>query len=100
MPGKITIKLPDGTEYDYMTTTAELTNIMSSEKTINMLGETKIEDKTNGYSLRVIFDSREKKRNQGGVLGGFFKKDAAKREAENRRDLTRVEITKNGELVS
>ena len=48
----------------------------------------------------MIFDCKENKRKEGGRLTNFFKKDAAKNEIENRRDLVRVEITKNGDLVS
>ena len=58
MPGKIKITLPDGSEYDYKSITAELTNLVSNERTVNIIGETQLEDKTNGYNLKVIFDSK------------------------------------------
>jgi len=93
-PGKVTLRLPNGTEVQMQTVTAELTNLMSSKKTFTLTNQVVTVDKTNGYHAVTEFDVGKDQRN--GYISSFFKSKKVEEDGRvaGRKDLTSIKIYK------
>lgn len=94
-PGKMTLKMPDGSKFDITTKQIECTGLLSSEKGFNVIGQVNVSDNDNGVYAEVKFDTMKDKRT--GYWTSFIKgsdkvnKDTGK--LDNRSDLISISVT-------
>ena len=92
-PGKMTLDLPDGTQYNMEQAKCEIDGLTSSQKNLNLVGEIELRDMTNMLVARVEFDA-QKSRRRTGMMSSFKGSDKKNKDGvyENRKDLLSIEV--------